>query len=124
MLKKRSAFHQVPRALAHTKIQSVASGFPAHREDRFWTYEDPISIRFKASNASHQHLGGVMIWEEKIYSKNVPGNIEFHRRRLSAFREQVSTGNPILTRWAASNIFRKRTSVARIARGAGVSVHS
>lgn len=63
MLKKRSAFHQVPRALAHTKIQSVASGFPAHREDRFWTYEDPISIRFKASNASHQHLGGVMIWE-------------------------------------------------------------
>jgi chitinase len=58
----------------YNHIQSVASSFSAHREDSsqapwlfdgqtFWTYEDPISIRFKASYASHQHLGGVMIWE-------------------------------------------------------------
>lgn len=58
----------------YNHIQSVASGFSAHREERsqapwlfdgrtFWTYEDPVSIRFKASYATHQHLGGVMIWE-------------------------------------------------------------
>lgn len=58
----------------YNHIQSVASSFSAHREDSsqapwlfdgrtFWTYEDPVSIRFKASYASHQHLGGVMIWE-------------------------------------------------------------
>lgn len=29
----------------------------------FWTYEDPVSIRYKASFAARQHLGGVMIWD-------------------------------------------------------------
>lgn len=29
----------------------------------FWTYEDPVSIRYKASYAARQRLGGVMIWE-------------------------------------------------------------
>ncbi len=29
----------------------------------FWTYEDPVSIRYKVSYAASQHLGGVMIWE-------------------------------------------------------------
>jgi chitinase len=29
----------------------------------FWTYEDPVSIRFKASYASRRRLAGVMIWE-------------------------------------------------------------
>jgi chitinase len=58
----------------YNHIQSVASSFSAYREERsqapwlfdgrtFWTYEDPVSIRFKASYATHQHLGGVMIWE-------------------------------------------------------------
>ena len=32
-------------------------------DETFWTYEDPVSIRFKASYAAHQHLGGLMIWE-------------------------------------------------------------
>jgi chitinase len=31
--------------------------------ETFWTYEDPISVRYKVSYARHQHLGGVMIWE-------------------------------------------------------------
>ncbi len=31
--------------------------------DTFWTYEDPISIRYKANFAANQHLGGVMAWE-------------------------------------------------------------
>jgi chitinase len=29
----------------------------------FWTYEDPVSIRYKVSYAARQRLGGVMIWE-------------------------------------------------------------
>ena len=29
----------------------------------FWTYEDPVSVRYKVSYAHRQHLGGVMIWE-------------------------------------------------------------
>jgi chitinase len=29
----------------------------------FWTYEDPVSVRYKVSYARNQHLGGVMIWE-------------------------------------------------------------
>jgi len=29
----------------------------------FWTYEDPVSVRYKASFAANRHLGGVMIWE-------------------------------------------------------------
>ncbi len=29
----------------------------------FWTYEDPISVRYKVSYARDQRLGGVMIWE-------------------------------------------------------------
>ena len=29
----------------------------------FWTYEDPVSVRYKASYADSQHLGGIMIWD-------------------------------------------------------------
>lgn len=31
--------------------------------DTFWTYDDPVSIRAKASFAAEQGLGGVMAWE-------------------------------------------------------------
>jgi chitinase len=31
--------------------------------DSFWTYEDPVSVQFKASFAIQQQLGGLMIWE-------------------------------------------------------------
>ena len=31
--------------------------------DTFWTFEDPVSVRYKVSYASRQNLGGVMIWE-------------------------------------------------------------
>lgn len=31
--------------------------------ENFWTYEDPVSIRYKVSYAANQHLGGVMVWE-------------------------------------------------------------
>ena len=29
----------------------------------FWTFEDPVSVRYKVSYASRQKMGGVMIWE-------------------------------------------------------------
>ena len=29
----------------------------------FWTYEDPVSIRYKAAFAQEQRIGGVMAWE-------------------------------------------------------------
>ncbi|MFT4111816.1 glycoside hydrolase family 18 protein [Silvibacterium sp.] len=29
----------------------------------FWTYEDAVSVRYKASFAADRHLGGIMIWE-------------------------------------------------------------
>jgi chitinase len=59
---------------SYRHIRGIASNFAAYREElsqapwlfdgrTFWTYEDPVSIRFKASYAAHQHLGGVMIWE-------------------------------------------------------------
>lgn len=31
--------------------------------DVFWTYEDPVSARFKGEYARQQGLGGVMVWE-------------------------------------------------------------
>jgi chitinase len=31
--------------------------------DTFWTYEDPVSARFKSTYAEQHHLGGVMVWE-------------------------------------------------------------
>jgi chitinase len=31
--------------------------------ETFWTFEDPVSVRYKASYAATEHLGGVMIWE-------------------------------------------------------------
>ena len=30
---------------------------------QFWTYDDPVSVRYKVSYAERQRLGGVMIWE-------------------------------------------------------------
>jgi chitinase len=31
--------------------------------DTFWTFDDPASIRAKASFARDQHVGGLMLWE-------------------------------------------------------------
>src|SRR5581483_2541011 len=59
---------------SYNHIRSIASDFSVYREEisqspwlfdgqTFWTYDDPVSVRFKVSYAAHQHLGGVMIWE-------------------------------------------------------------
>jgi chitinase len=66
--------HPINEDRPYNHIQSVASNFAIYRDERsqapwlfdgrtFWTYEDPTSVRFKASYASHQRLGGIMIWE-------------------------------------------------------------
>jgi chitinase len=55
-------------------IRTLAGPFATYRDPRsqapwlydgqtFWTYEDPVSVRYKVSYARDQHLGGVMIWE-------------------------------------------------------------
>lgn len=31
--------------------------------DTFWTYEDPVSVRYKVSYAARERLAGIMIWE-------------------------------------------------------------
>jgi chitinase len=59
---------------SYSHIRSIAPSFSTYREElsqapwlfdgrTFWTFEDPVSIRFKASYAARQHLGGLMIWE-------------------------------------------------------------
>jgi len=55
-------------------IRTLAAPFSTYRDERsqapwlfdgqtFWTYEDPVSVRYKVSYARNQHLGGIMIWE-------------------------------------------------------------
>ena len=55
-------------------IRTLSGGFSTYRDPRsqapwlfdgetFWTYEDPVSVRYKVSYARSEHLGGVMIWE-------------------------------------------------------------
>jgi chitinase len=55
-------------------IRALVEPFHAYRDprsrapwlfdgDTFWTYEDSISVGYKASYAARQHLAGVMIWE-------------------------------------------------------------
>jgi chitinase len=55
-------------------IRTLATPDSAYRDRRsqapwlfdgetFWTYEDPVSVRYKVSYAFNQKLGGVMIWE-------------------------------------------------------------
>jgi len=55
-------------------IRTLSTGFATFRDPRsqapwlfdgetFWTYEDPVSVRYKVSYARSEHLGGVMIWE-------------------------------------------------------------
>jgi chitinase len=55
-------------------IRTLSAPFATYRDQRsqapwlfdgqtFWTYEDPVSVRYKVSYARNEHLGGVMIWE-------------------------------------------------------------
>lgn len=66
--------NSVKQDRAYNHIRSIAPNFSTYREElsqapwlfdgqTFWTFEDPVSIRFKASYAAHEHLGGLMIWE-------------------------------------------------------------
>jgi chitinase len=58
----------------YSYIRTLSPPFATYRDARsqapwlfdgetFWTYEDPVSVRYKVSYARNEHLGGVMIWE-------------------------------------------------------------
>ncbi len=58
----------------YSYIRNLSAAFSTYRDARsqapwlfdgqtFWTYEDPVSVRYKVSYARHEHLGGIMIWE-------------------------------------------------------------
>jgi chitinase len=58
----------------YSYIQSIAAESIVYRDplskapwlfdgDTFWTFDDPASIRAKASYARNQHVGGFMLWE-------------------------------------------------------------
>lgn len=66
--------HAVHADRPYNYIRALSAGFSAYRDPRsqapwlfdgqtFWTYEDPVSVRYKVSYAFNEHLGGVMIWE-------------------------------------------------------------
>ena len=58
----------------YREISGMASGSQVYRDeasqtpwlfdgDVFWTYDDPVSVRYKADYVRKQRLGGVMVWE-------------------------------------------------------------
>jgi chitinase len=62
----------------------------------FWTYEDPVSIRYKASYAAKEQLGGVMIWELSEDTSdgvllNTAHNSLLHPLDASAFETEEQT---------------------------------
>ena len=68
------AGHGVHSDRPYRYIRTLTAGFSRYRDEHsqapwlfdgttFWTYEDAVSVRYKASYAANQGLGGVMIWE-------------------------------------------------------------
>jgi chitinase len=56
--------HAATKAVPFTVYRDPESHAPwLYDGSTFWTYDDPISIRFKVGFATEQHLGGVMAWE-------------------------------------------------------------
>jgi chitinase len=55
----------------------------------FWTYDDPVSVRYKASYAVRKGLGGVMIWE--LGEDTPPGDLlhAVHRALAHPLRPQA-----------------------------------
>lgn len=71
-------------------IRTIAPSFRAYRDSTskapwlfdgqtFWTYDDPLSIRYKTSYAIHQKIGGVMIWELSNDTEDAELLHEIHR---------------------------------------------
>ena len=66
--------HAVHDDRPYNYIRALSTPFSTYRDPRsqapwlfdghtFWTYEDPVSVRYKVSYAFNERLGGVMIWE-------------------------------------------------------------
>jgi chitinase len=101
--------HGVRGDQPYHSIRSLAPPFAVYRDERsqapwlfdgdtFWTYEDPVSVGFKASYAAHEKLAGVMIWElsgdtEDAELLNAAYRSLHHPLDPSAFAE-AATGKP------------------------------
>jgi chitinase len=64
--------------------------------ETFWTYEDPISVRYKVSYAAREGIGGVMIWElsndtEDAELLNVAYRSLHHPIHSKVFRDATET---------------------------------
>ena len=56
--------HAAAKAVPFTVYRDPESHAPwLYDGNTFWTYDDPVSIRFKVGFAVEQRLGGVMAWE-------------------------------------------------------------
>ena len=66
--------HAVRGDRPYNYIRTLSAPFATYRDARsqapwlfdgetFWTYEDPVSVRYKVSYARSERLGGIMIWE-------------------------------------------------------------
>lgn len=107
----------------YSYIRSLGPTFANYRDERskapwrfdgqtFWTYEDPVSVRYKVSYASLQHLGGVMIWElsgDTPDSELLRAVYKTIHHPLKARVFSTSGG----TRWAEGGLRRARQGEAR-----------
>ena len=56
--------------------------------DSFWTYDDPTSVRAKASFTRSEHLGGLMLWE---LSEDTPGASLLHSAHTCLVHPAIET---------------------------------
>ncbi len=91
-------------------IRTLSPPFSAYREKRsqapwlfdgetFWTYEDPVSVRYKVSYAARERLGGVMVWElsgDTVNAEllNVAYHSLLHPMDASVFEEAAAAPAP------------------------------
>jgi chitinase len=57
----------------------------------FWTYEDPVSVRYKVSYAVRQKMGGIMIWELSGDTDNAELLNSVYRSMLHPLRARIFT---------------------------------
>ncbi len=74
--------------------------------ETFWTYEDPVSIRYKVSYAANLRLGGVMIWE----LSGDTADAELLRSAYRAFHHPLKSGIFARTMAGQTHLSHNQTS--------------
>jgi len=110
-----------PEDKPYRYIRDLAKSSSVFREPRsrapwlydgtsFWTFEDPVSVSYKASYASHARLGGIMIWElgedteeatllnAAWHSLRLPLPIDFSPEEAVAEAPALSGPEPVVAR--------------------------